>query len=506
MNAKKVMHIIIMIFFCILFIPIIAATAELQQVSGDDPTSADGSSFANFAKGPYMIYENINTEMVVLWQADSVATDSQIEWGSTPSYGNGPYTVPLYGDMQYRYTIQGLTPGTLYYYRVNLDGIYQTGSFRAAPSDTATSVSIYAYGDSQAQPDQNNIVLGSLLVDMNLLPERRHSIILQSGDKNSNGDDELDWTNQCFNRSYPNILTTQSMLPIMGSRGNHEGTAILQRKYWPYLYQDASACYHSFDYGPLHVLAVDDMSELAPGSTQYNWIMNGIMTSTKPWKLVIYHQPAWGAGWHINNIASQILAADVYEPYGVALTLAGHNHHYARCYKQPIQHVTMGGGGAPLYGFDPTFPYFVTASMNYHFIRIDIDGNQFCVTATGTTGEVYDNFCVYNTFPGKIKNSLQISKLGNNPVLTWNAPGGLCLTDGYQIYRGTLPFESYNHYALSCFINSTTYTDSFAPDSYYYLVVPDNATREGSYGTNSYGDERPQALIPCKLQDTSPCN
>ena len=48
---------------------------------------------------------------------------------------------------------------------------------------------------------------------------------------------------------------------------------------------------------------------------------------------------------------------------------------------------------------------------------------------------------------------------------------------------------------------------SFTPpagDS-YFLVVPRNAFREGSYGTDSFGPERPPGVSTCLVQFISDC-
>jgi hypothetical protein len=76
--------------------------------------------------------------------------------------------------------------------------------------------------------------------------------------------------------------------------------------------------------------------------------------------------------------------------------------------------------------------------------------------------------------------------------------------DGYEIYRGDLvsPFAYGHDAAVACGLPAGTITWSSPDDqetgqpSYYYLVVP----RRGSsraYGTDSAGDPRPPAAMPC---------
>lgn len=60
--------------------------------------------------------------------------------------------------------------------------------------------------------------------------------------------------------------------------------------------------------------------------------------------------------------------------------------------------------------------------------------------------------------------------------------------------------------ALSYITDGAT-RKSFTPlaSDTYYLVVPLGATREGSYGTDSEGLERPQGVTACLPQQVAAC-
>jgi hypothetical protein len=62
--------------------------------------------------------------------------------------------------------------------------------------------------------------------------------------------------------------------------------------------------------------------------------------------------------------------------YGVSIVFGGHSHYYARAVVDGIQHLTIGGGGAPLYAPDPNAPYVVASAQSYHYSRITIDGSH----------------------------------------------------------------------------------------------------------------------------------
>ncbi len=351
---------------------------------------------ANFKKGPYLIYENNNTEMTVLWQTDEDPSATTIEWGITPSYGNGPYSVLQYGDHQFKYVITGLNPEVLYFYRINVDDQQQTGSFRAAPHNDTSKVTIYGFGDSRTYPNKQNQVISQLLENISNVPEKRRTLSIHSGDLVGNGNYESNWQNHHFNRNYSKILQFHRELPLMAARGNHEGSGLLLRKYYPYDYVDPNMYYYSFDYGPIHITVVDDQSIRTPDSPQYNWIEDDLASTAKLWKIVVFHEPAWSAGSHGNNAINQMLTENLFEPYGVDITFTGHNHYYARNEKDNVVHITSGGGGAPLYAPYSSYPYYITSSRTYHFCRISIKENTLQFSAFDQDGNVIDNFFLHN--------------------------------------------------------------------------------------------------------------
>ncbi len=112
----------------------------------------------------------------------------------------------------------------------------------------------------------------------------------------------------------------------------------------------------------------------------------------------------------------------------------------------------------------------------------------------------------FTNLSGKILNTLKLSKSGNNIVLNWNQPDGSCSPIAYGIYRGSLPWITYNHASLYCDVTGLNYTDNSATGSYYYLVVPRTNSFEGSYGYNSNYEQRPIGTNSCKPPNTQSCN
>ena len=343
-------------------------------------------------KGPYLIYPGNNTQMTVLWQLPSTQ-GCTLEWGTNTSYSTGSTATTEYGtDHQHKYTITSLTPGTKYYYRVTTPLTTATGSFQTAPAADATNVKFLAYGDTRSYPASHNAVASAVNTTYAGDPGYQ-TMMLLSGDW-VNADAEADWTEQYFNRAYDSALQMQANIPIQGCMGNHEGSAVYYTKYWPYPY--AAARYWSFDYGPAHIVVLDQYPPPTNPSAQYTWLVNDLSGSTKPWKIILLHQPGWCAGGsHGNDLMVQTYIQPLCQQYGVQIVFGGHNHYYSRADVNGVQHVTTGAGGAPFYTATAGQPYVVTYTTNaLEFCKVSIDGNSLFCQAVKPDGTVIDQFYV----------------------------------------------------------------------------------------------------------------
>lgn len=379
------------------------------------------TAFAGILKHPYLIYPGVNTQMEVLWQDDASEATNTLSWGdSEGNYNLGSVTVPEYGSFnQHKYTITGLTPNSKYYYQVkdSTSGtVYGAGSFITAPVDSLTSIRFLGMGDSRSQPFALDNLMKAMK-DFYQQPgnEDYQRLIIHNGDWVST-DGESYWTTQWFDPTKTDIVDFTANTPINGVKGNHDnasGYSATFPKYFPFPYPNITAktvsptvdgsgnqyynnLYWSYDYGPVHFTHVDEYSSFAPGSAQYNWLVSDLSSTTKPWKILIYHEPSYSAGKDGDNTAVRALEPLVTE-YGVDLIYAGHSHNYARtgAYTASqangdqialnVPHITSGGGGAPIYQPDMTnansFPHVITAWPSFEFTTFDVEGKTMTMTA-----------------------------------------------------------------------------------------------------------------------------
>ncbi len=378
---------VLLIFIAASFISLYAG----DLFSGSSLSKGKSAQWTDTRKAPHLIYNGTTNQMEVHWQLTSTQTCT-IEWGTDTNYSDGSANTSEYGSShQHKYVIGSLNPGVKYYYKVTAGSDVHTGSFYSAPNASATELKFFAYGDTRSYPDDHDKVAEGILNEITSDPEFQ-TLVISVGDLVSDGERESDWDDEFFNESYSHIIQMLAQLPYQSARGNHEGNGILYRKYFPYPYVDSH--YWSFDYGPAHFVVIDQYIDYSTGSTQYNWIDNDLASSTKPWKFICLHEPGWSAGGHSNEQAVQDYIQPLCEKYHVPIVFGGHNHYYARAEVNGVEHITTGGGGAPLYNPDPSYPNIVATAKAHHYCKIKLDNNMLYFSAYDDGGTRIDTFSV----------------------------------------------------------------------------------------------------------------
>jgi hypothetical protein len=174
---------------------------------------------------------------------------------------------------------------------------------------------------------------------------------------------------------------------------------------------------------------------------------------------------------------------------------------------------TTGGSTNGGVAFDPTDNtlYIGTSNKVFHYATTGTSLGSF--TIPGSDGRFVDGLEFEGTVPGvpagRVPASapgvpLTLTKSGSDLTLQW---GASCIaTDAdYEVYEGTLG-TFFSHLPRLCTTGgllAATITPS--PGDRYYLVVPRNDSREGSYGVYGSGTERPMSFAACLAQTTGSC-
>jgi hypothetical protein len=200
--------------------------------------------------------------------------------------------------------------------------------------------------------------------------------------------------------------------PFFPSIGNHDDEAnaalpyrnvfVLPENGANGTYPSHSERYYSFDYGPVHFIALDtETAFLDPAQRQVQlaWLEADLAATSQPWKVVYFHRPPYSSGAeHGSSLDVRAAFSPIFEKHGVQLVLNGHDHDYERTVplRQFVQngsavtYIVTGGGGAPLYqvGRD-TFTAF-SASVD-HYVRATAGDCTLRVEAVRIDGVIFDS-------------------------------------------------------------------------------------------------------------------
>lgn len=380
--------------FSILIFSLLISIISFSQTSVQPVTKIRNNNLAGaFDKAPYLLYTGKNTEMMIIWQMIG-SVNCTVEWGTDQTYTTGLLTTSEYGTShQHKITLTGLTPGTRYFYRVTSSAEIKNGSFISGVANTETTVSFYSYGDTRTYPETHDAVAKKMMDEIKK-DAKSQTLVLMNGDLVQYGNTETSWTNEFFDPQYTNLQELLANLPYFTTMGNHEGQGALFGKYFPYPQYVSGRFYYSFDYGPVHFTILDQYTDYSPGSPQYTWLENDLASSTKPWKMILDHEPGWTAypvsGGNTNNADVQNYIHPLCLKYGVSFVFSGHNHFYSRANVNNVMHITTGGGGAPLYPPAEGRENIVISDKSNHFCKIDIDNNKLKLTAIRSDGSVIE--------------------------------------------------------------------------------------------------------------------
>ncbi len=136
-------------------------------------------------------------------------------------------------------------------------------------------------------------------------------------------------------RMFTPMAALLRQVPLFPSLGNHEyvtnqGQPYLDNFYLPANNPAGTERYYSFDWGPVHFVALDSNCAIGLASpdrctlaAQKSWVAQDLAATRQPWKVVFFHHPPWSSGEHGSQLTMRREFGPLFEQYGVDLVLTG---------------------------------------------------------------------------------------------------------------------------------------------------------------------------------------
>lgn len=330
--------------------------------------------------GPYT--QNFtNNSITIIWETQNPTSNNYVEYGQDSNYGN--IKQGLSDCLHHEISI---TPDFSYgHYRVvSNDIISDDYEFRLSTYfNFDNNFKCVFIGDSRGVWDN----WGHAKMVANAVNNESPFFIIHGGDMVDDGRIITQWNNWL-----------ELMMPLMqnstiyGVIGNHEKNG---ERYFEIFSLPNNEKWYSFDYGPCHFIILDQYNPWDIGTSQYEWLVNDLATTSALFRIVCFHEPIYCKGGHSPRTDIKKIWEPLFINYNVRLVVQSHCHYYQRTNQiENIYYIVTGGAGAPLY--NPGDDWFINISEKaYHYCLIEYNSdNNIRITAHYINGSVFDEFYI----------------------------------------------------------------------------------------------------------------
>jgi tartrate-resistant acid phosphatase type 5 len=177
------------------------------------------------------------------------------------------------------------------------------------------------------------------------------------------------------------------------SLGNHDWQTAGAKPYLDYFTLPGNERYYDFEWGPLHLFALDsDPSEpdgVTAESVQGAWLKKGLEDSHACWQIVYFHHPPFSSGPH----APSTWMRWPFRRWGADAVMAGHDHIYERIHHDDIPYFVNGLGGSIRYEIGrPVAGSQVRYQSRFGAMLVTATRSRITYEFVNTDGDVIDTY------------------------------------------------------------------------------------------------------------------
>lgn len=329
-------------------------------------------------------YADPSRSFSIGWQTDVATLASRIRFGASPDkldqtadgfsfiVAQQGKVGPAEGIRFHEVHVCGLEPGRTYHYQVGTSAVF---SLTTAPAPGADPVTIALAGDTRDALGRSDLPVWRAISQR--FKSAAINLALFSGDMVFSGLDQTNWDAWSKAASVSGASTFIAIAP-----GNHEAEQV--RSFAHILMPGSTTAnserYASFDYGPAHVVMIDDYAGIVNESDpSYKaevlaWLDKDLGKAAAnrakvPWIVTFHHYPVYSDGTRSERVKEKVAMKSalqpLYDKYKVDLDLEGHDHFYER-FKPLVAgdkedpngtvYLLDGAGGAPAYDIAEVTP------------------------------------------------------------------------------------------------------------------------------------------------------
>ncbi|MEM7623399.1 MAG: metallophosphoesterase family protein [Planctomycetota bacterium] len=240
-----------------------------------------------------------------------------------------PFMTDINDQHVHSVTFAGLTPGTVYVYRVG-DGTNWTEwfQFRTAAADPEPWSFVY-FGDAQnSVRSMWSRVLREAVRDM-----PRASFMLHAGDLVDDRTEDAEW-GEWFNAGG----WVNASIPVIATPGNHEYSRTRSGRvltpHWEHVFafpeNGPSGLETTVFYTDYQNARIISLNSLERPEDQVAWVEGVLGSNEQTWTILTFHYPIYSMARERDNPELRSMWKPIFDRHGVDLVLTGHDHTYGR--------------------------------------------------------------------------------------------------------------------------------------------------------------------------------
>lgn len=340
------------------------------------------------------IFSKPKKEIIGPWIGNVCEKEATISW-----IGNGIEELDFNGEKKglelkiegriiNHVTLKGLKPGEFYEYAVG----DRERKFRTKPNENYLKKQksrIFIYGDSQIHSKSHKHE--EIVEQINdHIDEDIPSFVIHVGDQTEDG-----------RKFYLQKKFLKATEPISGKipyylvMGNHERDS---NYFFDLFALPGNERYYNLEWGNCYFAFLDSSNFLRKQDKrnlrekQFDFIKKSIKNDKI--NIAVLHHPLCSSEKQerIRNKRLRKIMGDRLDK--MDFIFSGHEHNYQRHIVGKTNHIVTGGGGGNLYGAFYNEKSLKTFIKEYHFIKLDIEKNNFNIKAINDKGKIIDSFDV----------------------------------------------------------------------------------------------------------------
>jgi hypothetical protein len=318
-------------------------------------------------------------------------------------------------------TLRDLQPGTRYVYRVGEDSTWSPYYSFETEKAEPERFQFIIFGDSHEKKPLYTVWQKTVTQAYQQNPEAK--FIMSVGDLIYSGKDYAQW--QAWFAGAQEVITRIPDMPVIG---DHEPRGVTSKDEWqrPEYFvklfrvpQNGPADFkseaYSFDYGAAHVVVLnseftyefaDAAHRKAMIDAEVGWLDADLTATTKPWKLLVYHEATYNLTPDRAGILTRVNFGPVIDKHHVDVVFNGHDHGMARSYFIKNEDFVARAAEGTVYfisgrsgdnakdslGGKLWHPFFYDPQGQTCYLVVEVDQDVLSITTRLQDGTVVDRF------------------------------------------------------------------------------------------------------------------